>query len=209
MLKIFNLDSPVMRMLSTAADLMILNLLWLLCSIPIVTVGAATTALYYVCFQIVEGTEGSIVKSFFGAFKANFKKGTVIWLTTLVIGLFLAFDIYFIIYTTQEISLLNVLSFCVFSLFAIVWVFMFLYVFALQARFENSVKQTILNALRLGVTYPFRSLFMIIGDIVLIFLGIRFIPIIIPVLPVCFHCSIISKIFSRLSPRDTQKAISE
>ena len=71
-----------------------LNLLWLVCSLPIVTIGAATTALYYVTLKIAENEEGDITQQFFRSFKANFKQATVLWLILLAVGIVLGTDIY-------------------------------------------------------------------------------------------------------------------
>lgn len=72
----FNLDSPVMRFLTKVADLIILNILFLICCIPIVTIGAASTALYTVTMKSVRDEESYVIRSYFKAFKDNFKIGT-------------------------------------------------------------------------------------------------------------------------------------
>ena len=76
----FNMDSPVMRFLSRVCDLMILNLLCLICCIPIITIGASITALYSVTLKMVKGEETYIVKGFFHALKQNFKISTIMTL---------------------------------------------------------------------------------------------------------------------------------
>lgn len=78
--KIFNLDSPVMQALNKVADLIWLNILTMVCCIPIITVGAALTAQHYVVLKMVRNREGYITRSFFKSFKANFKQATCIWL---------------------------------------------------------------------------------------------------------------------------------
>lgn len=67
------------------ADLIILNLLFLLCCIPIVTIGPAITAMYYVTMKMVRNEEAYIARSFFKSFKENFKQGLGIWLIALVL----------------------------------------------------------------------------------------------------------------------------
>ena len=69
MTKFFSLDSPFMRAMSRIADLMILNFLFILTSIPIFTIGAGLTALYTVCFRLGTDDEGSTAKDYFRAFK--------------------------------------------------------------------------------------------------------------------------------------------
>ena len=69
----FNLDSPFMRFLTKMADLIILNILYMICCIPIVTIGAASTALYTVSMKAVKNEESYIIRGYFKAFKENFK----------------------------------------------------------------------------------------------------------------------------------------
>ena len=69
---LFNYDNPVWRFIGKLGDLIILNVLWLITSIPIVTIGASTTALYYVTLKLVRDEDGYTIRSFFKSFKENF-----------------------------------------------------------------------------------------------------------------------------------------
>ena len=73
-MKFMSIDGPVMRFLGKVADMMILNLLVLFCSIPIITMGAALTAMHYVALKVVRNEESYITKDFFKSFKMNFKQ---------------------------------------------------------------------------------------------------------------------------------------
>lgn len=64
MSKLFNLENPVWNFLGKLVDMMILTGLWLICCIPVVTIGASTTALYSVTLKMAENKEGYIVSSF-------------------------------------------------------------------------------------------------------------------------------------------------
>ena len=79
-------DSGIMRVLSKICDIVCLNVLWLVCSLPIITIGASTTALYTVMLKLVKNEEGYIFKGFLHAFKLNFKQSTIIWLILLLCG---------------------------------------------------------------------------------------------------------------------------
>jgi len=147
-MKIFDLDSPLMRILTKVADLMILNILTMLCCLPIFTAGAAFTALHYVCLKMVRNEDGYIARSYFKAFKENFKQATVIWLLLLLVIGILAGDYYIILKTEMEFP-----SWLKFVIGAVV-TFVALganFVFAAQAKFANTIKQTIKNALAMGV----------------------------------------------------------
>ena len=83
----FNLmDNVVTRALTKICDMICLNVIWLICCIPIVTIGASTTALYSVLLKMVKNEEGYIFRSFFKAFKENFRQSTVIWLLFVLVS---------------------------------------------------------------------------------------------------------------------------
>ena len=89
---IFNHEGPVMNFINTITDLIILNLLFVICSIPIVTFGAAYSAKYYVAMKIVRGEEPKIIGPFFKAFKQNFRQSTLAWIIYMVLIALLALD---------------------------------------------------------------------------------------------------------------------
>ena len=149
----FNPDAPFMQGLSKIADLILLNIFTVLLSIPIITAGAAVTALYDAIWRILRD-EGSIYKNYFLAFKNNFKQATVLWLIVLFTGLLLVFSILF--YVTNSMTIFTILASVVFLLWAIASA----WVFPLQSRFENPIKATIKNALLCGLGHFPRSLFM-------------------------------------------------
>ena len=90
---LFSPDSKFMTVMSRVGDLVILNLLVLLTSIPIFTIGASVTALYTVCFRFGTDREQPVFRSYFRAFRDNFKQATQIWLILLVCGAACCFDI--------------------------------------------------------------------------------------------------------------------
>ena len=84
--KFFNLDNPVMAFMGKIADLIILNFIVILFSLPIFTIGASWTALYYVTLKMVRKEESYMFKDFWHSFKENFKQATIIWLLVLVVA---------------------------------------------------------------------------------------------------------------------------
>ena len=86
------MDNIIVRALSRVFDLILLNLLWLACSLPVITIGASTTALYSVTLKMAANEEGYILRGFLEAFRRNWKQSTVIWLILLVIGAALGAD---------------------------------------------------------------------------------------------------------------------
>ncbi len=88
-MNIFNLDSPIMRALGKVADLMWLNVLTMICCIPIITIGPSLTALHYMALKIVRDEECYITKGFFKSFRENFRQGVLIGILTLFVSLLL------------------------------------------------------------------------------------------------------------------------
>lgn len=157
MSKIFDMDSPLFRGLSKLADIMILNLLFLLCCIPIITIGASITAMSYVTLKMKDGEEGYISRSFFRSFKQNLKQATIIWLILLVLMVFLAAD--FVIIGSMEGSMAAVMKVLV-GMGGLILLMVFIYVFPLQARFYNKIKDTLQNAVLLAIANFPRTLCM-------------------------------------------------
>ena len=155
--KIFDLDNPVMRFLSRVGDMLILNLLFIVCSLPVFTVGAALSALNYVCLKMKDGEEGYIWKSFFRSFKENFKQGTGMGLIMLALGLVLAAE-YRMLGQMEggQASAMRALIFMA----AVLWYMILVWAFALQSRFYNPVRATFRNAILLTFGKAPRSIAM-------------------------------------------------
>lgn len=157
--KIFDMDSPVMRVLNRVGDLLILNFLMIVCCIPIVTVGAAFTAMHYVLLKIVRGEEGYLIRGFFKSFATNFKQATLIWLLMLVVIAVYVGDC--LIFNYSGLVFPKALMIAVVTV-AILLIMVTVYVFPLQARFDNSIKNTLKNALILAFANLPRTILMIV-----------------------------------------------
>lgn len=178
----FNYDNPVWRFIGKFFDVMILNLLWIICSLPIVTIGASTTAVYYVTLKLVRDEEGATIKAFFKSFKENFKQATVIWLIMLVAGCIIGFDLYFFLRVQTAPSTLRNVMMAVFIAFGVVYLGINLYVFPLQCRFYNPVKRTLFNAFFMSIRHFFQTLGMLALNVALPVLALFVVPILQPLL---------------------------
>ncbi|WP_270395858.1 YesL family protein [Mediterraneibacter massiliensis] len=178
----FNMmDNVVTRALSRVCDFVILNILWLVCSIPIVTIGASTAALYSVMQKIIRNEEGYIASGFFKAFKENFKQSTIMWLLLVILGTILSVDLNVVkmLEGTMKLVFQVIFGFFSFWLFAV-----FLYVFPLTARYENSIKATFKNAIILSIAkLPYTILMMVItaGPVLLSLLTVRTLLVSVPI----------------------------
>lgn len=146
----FNMmDNVVMRALSKLCDMVCLNIMWLVCCIPIVTIGASTTALYAVMLKLVKNEEGYIFRGFFKSFKSNFRQSTIIWLILLFLGAVWTVDLRLAGIMPGMVG--TVLS-AIFLILGFLLLSVMIYIFPLTARYENSIKATFKNALILTMT---------------------------------------------------------
>lgn len=141
-------DNVIVRALSKICDMVCLNLLWVMCSIPVFTIGASTTALYSVMLKMVKNEEGYIFRSFFKAFKSNFKQSTAVWLLMLFLSIVCWIDLRMAGMLTGTAGLILR---SVFLLVGFVILSVVIYVFPLIARYENSTRATLRNAVILTV----------------------------------------------------------
>ena len=95
--EIFNYDNGFWRFMGKLWDALVLNILWVVCCIPLVTVGAATTAVYYVALKLARDEEGYVISSFFKSFKENFRQATALWLVLAAGAAALAVDCRFLL----------------------------------------------------------------------------------------------------------------
>ena len=145
---LFNLDSPIMRFLSKVCDLMILNVMCIICCLPIVTAGASITALYTITMKMVRGEESYIFKGFLKAFKENFKQSTIIWLIMAVLGIFVFVDYQAASLLPENMS--NLFRILIGALI-IFYLMVLSYIFPYTARFENNIKNIFKNSLLIAI----------------------------------------------------------
>ncbi len=151
MREFFNYDGPLFSTLNKITDLVWLNILWVICCLPLFTIGASTTALFYVTTHMAKGEGSGVTKTFFREFKNNFKQATALWLIIAAIGGVLFFDLYMIVYSIRLPQPLDMIFVCFNYLLLFIYVLTVIYVFPLQCKFENKVKYTLKNALILGI----------------------------------------------------------
>ncbi|MCR4775448.1 MAG: DUF624 domain-containing protein [Saccharofermentans sp.] len=187
-MNIFRYDSPLMQFLSRAADLIWVNLLVLICSLPVFTIGASLSAMENIIYKILHNEDVSVTKEFFQAFGKNFKQATVIWLIILAVEGVLGYDFYYSRQIGTNVS--EVMLTVAVILFVLVYAMM-LYIFPLQSHYYNKTKDLFKNAAILVIVHPVRTIIML--AIQAIFMGIGFLIVLdyrfIPVL-VCFCISL-------------------
>ena len=138
--KYIGAGSGVMSFLTKVADLIALNVLTLIMCVPIFTIGASLTAMYTITGRMVRGDHYYLFKGFFKAFKENFKQATAEWLMLLGVYLFMALDIYIMI--VNETTIPRIVLYLLIAMLILIFIEA-QFLFPIQSRFINPVKQTI------------------------------------------------------------------
>ena len=153
-------NSPFVQKLSMVTNLVFLNFLWILCSIPVVTAGAATAALYHTVFQYITGQDDAVLRPFFQGFRLNFRQGTVLWLIFLVAGAVLTADAWY---------LLNIGKYAIAWLLLIILILLGLmlmtHAFPMIARFDMKLGALVKTSLSLSMLHLPATLVMVVLNI--------------------------------------------
>lgn len=157
-MNIFSFNSWLSRFLYLVADIVLLHILWIICSLPIVTIGASTTALYSSCMKRIRRDEGYITGNFFGAFKSNFRQSTLIWLLLLAVGGILYMDLWIGLSVEGVLGKIMLVS-C--SMLLIPFFCTVLYIFPVQAKFENRILDNLKNAFLMSLSNFQWTLFLV------------------------------------------------
>lgn len=168
--KIFDLDSGFFKISTRIGDFMILNLLVIIFSIPLITIGPALAAGYYVGLKEVRDEEGAVVKSFWKAFKDNFRQGAIIEIILVIAAVILYFDVSWSYeYAYTQDSFVFRLVFFALTGMGLVLFAIYIYVFPMLARFENTVKGLLKNALLISVKHLPQTIIILIINGILIY----------------------------------------
>lgn len=157
-MKFFSVDGGLYKFMTRLLDVLILNILWVIFSLPIVTIGASTVAVFSVTLKMVDDREGYVGRQFIKAFTQNWKQGIPLGL----IALFCSYVVYldFELFNKAEG---NPIIFLIFGMIAaFVFGMGFIYAFALSARYENTLVKTIKNSVDIATRYFLRTLFLVV-----------------------------------------------
>ena len=145
--KFFDSENPVMRFLSGLVDLAVLNLVTVIYSVPLITFGGAMAAMNYVLLHLVRGDETYVIGMFRKSFRDNFRQGVPEGLLVILIAVITAVDMWALHGSESKLLTAMMIIITITALFIFVTA---VYMFALQSRYENTVKGTIVNAFRLS-----------------------------------------------------------
>ncbi len=156
-MKFFSVDGALYKFLTRLWDMIKLNFMWLLFSLPIVTVGAATVAAYSVTLKMVDEQEGYVARQFVKAFKENWRQGIPMGL----LALFCSYVVY-LDFELQRVMEDDSTMFLIFGIIAaFVFGMSFIYAFPLSARYENTLIGTLKNSVNIATRYFLRTLLLV------------------------------------------------
>ena len=208
--RFFNMDNKFFSMMSKVADLILLNLLCIVCSIPIITAGASITAMFYVTLKMVRNEDPYIWKNFWKSFRQNFKQGTLVWILTLLVCTFLGMDFYII--NSQDSTMFAVIRVLLWII-CVILLSMFLYVFPIISHFVCSTRQAIKNALLMSIGHlPYTAVLLLVcgGIVYLCAISANAFAITIVLSGICGFsvmsfsaCLLFNRIFKKYEPEET------
>jgi uncharacterized membrane protein YesL len=171
--ELFNLDNGFFRSISKLVDCIFVTLLWIIGCIPIFTIGASTTALYYTVHKVIHLDRSYVFHEFKQSFMDNFKQSTIVWLIMLAIGAFLGSDAYVTYQLKQQGDKVGIIFYFI-VLLLILELVVFIFAFPYISRFQDDTKRVFKNAFFLSFGNPIKMILMLIttavaGFIVYIF----------------------------------------
>lgn len=168
---LFRYDSKFWEILEEISDIVILNFLFIIFSIPIITIGASSSALYTVSLKKTNEENISVFKEFMRSFKSNFKISTLAWIFTIILASMLFLDFY--ISNLISIKFIGLVLKFISTLVSILLIFNITYLFPMISKFDNTLKNTIINSTIISIQYlPYTIIMSILNVlwIVLLFL---------------------------------------
>ncbi|MCR5823841.1 MAG: DUF624 domain-containing protein [Lachnospiraceae bacterium] len=177
--KIFDFDGPLFRFLNTLANIVILSVLTLVCSVPLITFGPSMKALYACSLKMVRNEEGYVTKDFFRNFKTQFLRSSVLGIFFLLAAGFLAGGIYTFVMIGKAFPVIMIVAWGIAGFIVLCTM---LWIFPMQARFVNPIKQTVKLSFWLAVTkFPQTMLMLLIWLFIpgcVLFISGNFIPLV-------------------------------
>lgn len=156
----FDLNSPASKFLTSVCNLILVNTLFIITCLPIVTIGASICGLYKILFEIINHEEVSVFKDYLKEFKTSFKNATIVWIPMLIILGFFGLEVYWIVSGVPGTAEWMVVP--IFIVAAII-LCIAIYYFPLLAVFDNTPKETIVNSILIGIgNFPITIMILIL-----------------------------------------------
>lgn len=196
---LFSINSPLWEISDKLLRLLWLSILWIICSLPVITIGASTTALYSVTLKYVREEEGYLTSSFLRSFRENFRQSSLVWGLSMALGIFLFAD-FVVYYRGGSASTVSLTLFTVFMGVFVTFIFANIYVYPLLAYFDNTIRHTLFNSLVMAVCHLPASIAMLTFSLAILTAGLLFFPPLLfaaPGVTAYFNSRLLRNIFDR------------
>lgn len=182
----FSSDNKFFTLMSKIFDLMMLSLLWLVLCIPIITIGPASTAVYYAMVKVIRRERSYLFKEFFRSFKLNFKQGAILTLIYGVMAAVIYVDLMYMMDLAKGGSKVGSMMLGAFIVLVVFAIFTVVYAFPVLSRFTLSLKDLFkmsfyMSFKHIGWTLLFTVMFA--GTAVMLFFSFFYMPPLIIFLP--------------------------
>lgn len=199
----FNLENPVFQILGKICDMLFVSVVYILLCLPIVTIGPASTALYYAIVKVIRRERGYIFREFFRSFKLNFKKGAIIGILLAIAFVILGFDLAYAWGLTETESSKGSLLMGAFIGITFLTVSFSIYVFPILSRFEMTVKQLFKAGVYMSMKHIHFTILMILVNAAALVIIYFFFPFIFiaPATTVLVNSLMMERIFKKYMPK--------
>lgn len=204
--KMFSLDSPLMRFLFKISNCIVLNLIWILGCVPIVTIGASTTAFYHTVTKVIRNDRGYVLKEYWSSFITNFKQSTIVWFVMLVVYGIGYVDCYYAYILVRAGHIPPFLFWALIVIFAFVFMWTS-YLLPYIARIENTTKAILRNSAFImfrNILWSIQNFLIFVATVILIFL-VPILLIILPVITMTLTSMSLERVFRKyMTPEDLE-----
>lgn len=208
--KIFAYDSPIIQTINKIVDCVFVSILWLVFSLPLITFGASTSALYYTVNKVIHHNRSHVFREFWRSFKSSFKQSTIVWLILMLAIYVLGVDCLYIYQLAEagKLSIWMLAPFVVTAILVAMWAF---YVFGYIARFQNGLKAIMKNSAFFVIRHFLRSILLVIifAASVALFLFMPITIIILPTVSMFLITLILESIFKKYMSEEDLEAEEE
>ena len=204
--RLFNYDNGIMQTLGKLFDIICLNVLWIMCCIPIFTIGASSAAYYYAYNKAIRQKRSYAWKEFFHGLRINFKQGTAGWLIVLLLYIVTGVDLYILGQMSSSMKFAGILSAIIMAVMLLMTMWL-TYLFPYLARFENKTKAVMKNSAIIMVAKLPWSLLLLVLFVVTagLFLLLPGLGMVAPAVYIPFATMILERVFRKyMAPEDLE-----
>jgi len=206
-----SLDSPIIQFLNKVCDLLFLSVVYTICCIPIITIGPATTALYYATVKVIRRERGYLMREFFHSFKTNFKSGSFVTIILLLAYGILYVDREYAQALSETSGKMGFAMSCIFNAMFLIVVLVTLYVFPVLSRFTVKGLQLLKTSFFMSIRHLPSTILVavVVGGTLFILRVIPMLFFILPGVAALLSSFMIERVFRKYMPAPNENAEEE